>query len=213
MKILVTAATIAEIEGIYQHYNLPTATFVETNAFDVLITGVGMTATAFSLGQHLHNGYHLILNLGIAGCFDSSITLGTVLNIVSDEFAELGAEDQGNFLTLEQLGFGESKYRSVSPIDIDLKLVLPTVNGITVNKVHGYAPSINAIKQRLNPITESMEGAAVFYAAAHTNIPCLQVRSISNYVEARNKAAWKISLALKNLNEWAIQYLTNSQPS
>ncbi len=213
MKILVTAATIAEIEGIYQHFSLPRVTFVQTPAFDVLVTGVGMTATAFSLGQHLHAPYQLILNLGIAGCFDRSLPLGTVLNIVGDEFAELGAEDHENFLSVAQLGFGEVKYRSNYSLDEDLVLSLPAVKGITVNKVHGHTPSINAVKARLNPITESMEGAAVCYASEKTGIPCLQIRSISNYVEPRNKAAWEIALAVENLNKWAIQYLTNAQRS
>jgi futalosine hydrolase len=210
MKILVVAATLSEVERIYQHFNLPPEAFVQTPKFDLLITGVGMTATAFSLGQHLHKGYQLILNLGIAGCFDTSIPLGSVLNIVADEFAELGAEDNESFLSITQLGFGKNKYQcSYNGITTEVSL-LPAVNGITVNKVHGYVPSIVAIKQRLNPTTESMEGAAVFYAAEKTGTPCLQIRSVSNYVEARNKASWKIGLAVKNLHEWAIQYLTNA---
>jgi futalosine hydrolase len=87
---------------------------------------------------------------------------------------------------------------------------LRKVKGITVNTVHGTQQSINDIKKRLNPITESMEGAAVLYCSEKEGIPCLQVRSISNYVEPRNKDSWKIGLAIKNLNEWAIGFLTNS---
>ncbi|WP_207924565.1 hypothetical protein [Pedobacter changchengzhani] len=38
-------------------------------------------------------------------------------------------------------------------------------------------------------------------------IDCLQIRSISNYVEARNKDNWKVGLAIENLNSWAIDFV------
>lgn len=207
MKILVVAATLAELGGIYKHYDLPAAAFVQRPEFDILITGVGMTATAYSLGKHLSDQYDMVLNLGIAGCFDPGIPLGSVLNITSDVFAELGAEDKEAFISIDELGFGKSKYQGNGESLWQKANPLPQVNGITVNKVHGHQEHIRMIKERLNPVTESMEGAAVFYACEQAAIPCLQVRSISNYVEERNKAAWKIGLALDNLNVWAIEFL------
>ena len=35
------------------------------------------------------------------------------------------------------------------------------------------------------------------------NIPCLQIRSVSNKVEKRDLQKWDIDLAVKNLNEEA----------
>ncbi|WP_442589476.1 futalosine hydrolase [Pedobacter sp. AW31-3R] len=208
MKILVVAATRAELTGLYETFGLPEDNFVQTPEFDVLITGVGMTATAFALGQHLSKDYRLVLNLGIAGCYDFSIPLGSLLNITADEFSELGAEDKEEFLSIDTLGFGTSHFTSGEPVKSPLLDHLKKVNGITVNKVHGNKNSIAAIRSRLQPITESMEGAAVFYCCAQTAIPCLQIRSISNYVEERNRESWKIGLAIKNLNQWAIEFLT-----
>jgi len=209
MKTLVVAATVNEIAGVYKYFDLPPAAFVQTPAFDILITGVGMTATAFALGKHLSAAYNLVLNLGIAGCFDPTVPLGTVLNIIADEFSELGAEDKEAFLSVDQLGLGKSKFESSLANEFKVLSQLQWANGITVNTVHGNLDHIMKIKARLNPITESMEGAAVFYACEQAFIPCIQVRSISNYVEERNKAAWNIGLALKNLNDWAIEFLTN----
>lgn len=209
MKILVAAATRAELSGLYAAFGFPETDFVQTPEFDVLITGVGMTATAFALGQHLPGNYSLVLNLGIAGCYNRSIPLGTLLNITSDEFSELGAEDKDTFLPIDTLGFGQSKYSATSPPSHPLLDSLEKANGITVNKVHGSSISIAGIIQRLDPVTESMEGAAVFYCCAQTRTPCLQVRSISNYVEVRNRANWEIGLALNNLNNWAVSFLTN----
>ncbi|WP_316770695.1 futalosine hydrolase [Pedobacter frigiditerrae] len=203
MKLLVVAATQKELTKVYEHFNLPTEDFIETSNFDILITGVGMTATAFSLGQQLDKKYDLVLNVGIAGSFDKNTPLGDLVNVFQDTFAELGAEDHDGFLTIDELGFGKSSYSSSYNLSD-----LPKVNGITVNKVHGNSDSIEVIVKRFAPQVESMEGAAVLYACEKLNIPCLQVRSISNYVTPRAKETWKIGLAIKNLNEWVIDFLT-----
>jgi len=205
MKTLVVAATKAEVTFFYQHFNLPEGDFIESKNFDLLITGVGMVATAFSLGQFLNaNKYRLVLNVGIAGCFDRSVELGSVLNVTEDIFAELGAENGDEFLTITDLGFGENRFKSRYKKNIDL----PPVTGITVNCVTGNERSIKNLKRRLNPTTESMEGAAVFYACKQEIIDCLQVRSVSNYVEPRNKDNWKMGLAIKNLNDWLISFIS-----
>ncbi len=209
MKILVAAATRAELSGLYTAFGFPETDFVQTPEFDVLITGVGMTATAFALGQHLPGNYSMVLNLGIAGCYNRNIPLGTLLNITTDEFSELGAEDRDAFLPIADLGFGRSKYTAQYKHDSALLNSLEKANGITVNTVHGNSLSIADIVRRLNPITESMEGAAVFYCCTQTSTPCVQVRSISNYVEVRNRDNWKIGLAMNNLNSWAVNFLTN----
>lgn len=203
MKTLIVAATKAELAFFYQHYHLPEKDFAESRHFDLLITGVGMVATAFALGQHLTKPYALIINVGIAGCFDRNIELGTLLNITEDTFAELGAENGDEFLSLTELGFGENQYQGKTNKAINLQ----SVKAITVNRVSGQEKNIKKLKERFNPVVESMEGAAVFYACKQKNIDCIQIRSVSNYVEPRNKENWKIGLAIKNLNDWAIAFM------
>lgn len=209
MKPLVVAATTAEIAPMLAHFSLIGDSFIETDKFDVLITGVGMVATAFALGQKLSDKYNLVLNVGIAGSFDTGIALGEVVNITQDTFAELGAEDHDNFITLPQLGFGEHAFSSLSRSSTPIELTLRKVKGITVNKVHGNTQSIEKTIALYQPQTESMEGAAVFYACNKLNIPALQVRSISNYVEPRNREDWQIGLAVKNLNNWLVGFLSS----
>lgn len=204
MKILVVAATRNEVQLTIDHFSCIGDHFVETEKFDILITGVGMVATAFALGQHLSKKYDLVLNVGIAGSFDPNISLGELVNITEDTFAELGAEDHDDFIGLPQLGFGEQTFHSHSAN-------LPQLNkvkGITVNKVHGNVTTIAKTFSMYQPQTESMEGAAVFFACHKTGISVLQVRSISNYVEPRNRDRWDIGLAIRNLNDWLIDYLT-----
>ena len=79
---------------------------------------------------------------------------------------------------------------------IDLK----KVRGITTNKSHGRATSIAEIKSKFNAQVESMEGAVVLYVCSWFGIPCIQIRSISNFVEPRDSAQWNIPLALEKLN-------------
>ena len=174
-----------------------------------LITGVGMVATAFALGRHLAaNQYDLIINLGIAGSFNRQIAVGSVVEVVEDIFAELGAEDDKDFLSLSKLGFGEERFKASARIT-DYKVIesVQQATAITVNTVHGNEASIQSITQRLNPQLESMEGAAFFYACQQAGVPGMQIRAVSNYVEKRNRENWQIGLAIKNLNTFAVELL------
>jgi len=199
MKLLIVAATKAEIET-----SIP---LLEQKQIDYLITGVGMTATAYALGKKLQqNQYDLIVNVGIAGTFDYSIPLGTTVQIHSDIFSELGAQDEERFIPIEEMGFGVAKY--ISKSYPDLKLDLPSYVGITVNTVHGESKSIEYVKSLFPTASiESMEGAAVLYSAQQEDIACIQIRSISNRVEKRDKSKWNIPLALKNLNNWLKEFI------
>jgi futalosine hydrolase len=82
------------------------------------------------------------------------------------------------------------------------------VHGITVNTVHGDEDSIDKISTAFKAEVETMEGAAFFYACRMMDVPCIQLRAISNYVERRNKAAWKLGLAINQLAEETL-YLLN----
>jgi len=200
MQILIVAATADEIAPLTSH-------FADNYPFDILITGVGMVATAFALGKHLAlKQYDLVINLGIAGSFDRSIPLGEVVEITEDRIAELGAQDDEVFLSIEALGFGESCFNPSKKL-ADFGIAVKQAKAITVNTVHGHEDSISKISQRLQPQLETMEGAAFFYACKQAGVNCIQIRSVSNYVEKRNRDAWKIGLAIKNLNTFAIGFV------
>lgn len=200
MKILLVAATLAEINPAMEQLSLEIGgnNFRNHEVF-ILITGVGMVATAYFLGKTLGaQQFDLAINAGIAGSFIKRIYLGEVVMINEDYFPELGAEDGEDFLTIDQLGFGKA---SVVPINFNRRLGdFRSVRGITVNKVHGNEVSIEKILTRMSPDVESMEGAAFFYACNNVDLPSIQLRSISNYIEKRTRENWNISLAVANLN-------------
>jgi len=235
MRILVVAATEAEVRQLISELRITNYDFKEenekesfvtnqkivnrkseivnlTHSSSLLITGVGMVATAFALGRHLaSNQYDLVVNLGIAGSFDRDIALGDVLEITEDTFAELGAEDDNEFLSLKKLGFGECTFYPSKKLSDLCNLFntfnLETAKAITVNTVHGNEASIKKVRERLSPQLESMEGAAFFYVCREMNVPCLQIRVVSNYVEKRNRDNWQIGLAVKNLNTFALELI------
>jgi futalosine hydrolase len=216
MRILIVAATDPEVAQIVERmYSTPTGdTGVDTythgaHDIDVLITGVGMVATAAWCSRALtQTFYDLALNVGVCGSFDRFIEPGTVVHVVSDRLAELGAEDDEQFLTLEDLQLsGESEFVNLDPPSNPALDQLPAVTGITVNTVHGCERSIAAVTERFNPQVESMEGAAFMSACLIHKVAFAQVRAVSNFVERRNREAWEMAHAIRNLSVAALRIL------
>ncbi len=195
MKILLVSATENEMGSLE-------TTWFRKNQVDTLITGVGMVATTHALTRELQDKtYDLAINIGLAGSFDRNIQIGEIVRVTEDIFSELGAEDDNNFLSLKEMGLeGTDIFINLDENENPLFSSFRKVRAITVNTVHGNENSIAKIHKRLHPQIETMEGAAFFYVCGKENIPALQLRSISNYVEKRNKDAWDIPLALGKLN-------------
>jgi futalosine hydrolase len=216
MRILFVAATDFEVESLklkVESQNNASNFEPSTLNFKLLITSVGMVATAFALGRELaKNQYDLVINLGIAGSFDHSFALGDIVEITEDTLAELGAEDDEAFLPITQMGFGESTFKATQGLNTVYKTAaLKQATAITVNTVHGNEASIKKVQARLNAQIESMEGAAFFYACREAGVRCIQIRAVSNYVEKRNRDNWQIGLAVKNLNTFAAALIEELQ--
>ncbi|MCW3082684.1 MAG: hypothetical protein JWP12_50 [Bacteroidetes bacterium] len=216
MKLLIVAATSFEIDPLLKQLHIVGKTsrnFISGTyknlEIDFLITGIGMTATAYYTGKALNDSYDVALNMGICGSFNRNLDLGDVVNVYEDSFSELGAEDGDVFLSLDELKLEgvtkitNEKYGSLNQV-IEL---LPRVTGITVNSTHGNESSIGKAVARFHPYTESMEGAAFMFACENENIPYVQLRAVSNYVERRNRESWNIPLAIENINKKVLEIL------
>ena len=182
MKILLVVATKSEIiEDKFKDC-------------DVIVTGVGMVNTTFSLTKSLSKkSYDLVINMGVAGSFSDEIKIGDVVEVIEDNLSEIGFENGNSFSEF-------TNFRIENYFKVDKKTNLKKVKGITVNTVHGNEKTITEIVSRLNPDVESMEGAACFMVCEKFEIPCIQIRSISNKVEKRNTESWNLDLAISNLN-------------
>jgi futalosine hydrolase len=189
MRVLVVTATEAEAAPLLPGLR---------RGIDVLVTGVGMVATAARVSRALaRDPYDFALNVGICGSFDPALVPGTVVHIVSDRLAELGAEDGAAFLPIDDLGLAsESVFTSPSPLSNPAFAGLPAVRAITVNTVHGDERSIADTVRRFAPQVESMEGAAFMCACLVNAVPCAQIRAVSNMVGPRDRAAWRVEDAI-----------------
>jgi futalosine hydrolase len=223
MRILIVAATSMEVGPLVTRFPVASEGHARPNSYrhaghevDVLLTGVGMVATAAWCSRVLaRTRYDLALNFGVCGSFDRALQPGAVVHVVSDRLADLGAEDDGAFLSVEELNLlGENDFpftngrlvNSAPPVNVALG-VLPAVDGITVNTVHGNDRSIAAVMQRFAPQVESMEGAAFMYTCMIHEVRFAQVRAVSNVVEKRNREAWKMADAVNSLGNAAIALL------
>src|SRR5256885_2250555 len=157
MRILIVAATEVEVAELKPR--------LERNV-DLLLTGVGMVAMAVRCSRALgQDTYGLALNVGLCGSFDPALPPGTVVHVVRDRIAELGAEDGDTFLTMADLKLhAECEFANASPPKIAALAELRTVTGVTVNTAHGNERSIATLVDRFSPQVESMEGAAFMSA-------------------------------------------------
>ncbi len=194
MRTLVVSATEGEIAPIE-------AWLRERDGIDLLVTGVGMVATAARCSRALaRTPYDFVLNLGLCGSFDPRLEPGAVVHVVSDRLSELGAQDGDAFLAIEALQLpSDHVVDNTSPPANAALERLPTVSGITVNTVHGDVVSIAAVVARCRPAVESMEGAAFMYACRLAGVQYAQVRAVSNVVERRNRSAWGVAEAVDAL--------------
>ena len=184
MSILLLAATDQEIvRDLFPDMN-------------ILISGIGMVNTTHALTTHLVNNsskYNFIINIGIAGSISNRINIGDTVEVIEDSFLELGFNDDSGF----------NKFNDMCLVDsfkVEPRTQLRKVKAITVNTVNSHPVYIESLPFNKRPEIESMEGATCFFVCQYFNIPCIQIRAISNKVIERNKDNWDMKLAINNLN-------------
>ncbi len=221
MKILLIAATGAEIALSIKHIasvakEVKPGIFTQNgHEIQFAVTGVGAAATIYNLTKILSaDKFDLVIQAGIGGSFDRSIGLGDVVFIQSDRFADAGAENGDDFIDIFDLGLiaaNEHPYYNkvlVNPSTPNqLNLDIPAVTALTVNTVTGNDATALKLTQQCSCRVESMEGAALHYVCLNENVPFMQLRAISNYVEKRNRASWQMEQALTNLSNTLQSYI------
>jgi futalosine hydrolase len=206
MNLLIVAATKFEIEPFLK----------EKNNTEILITGVGIPATVYRLVKKIsEKNYDFVIQAGIAGAFNDDMNLTEVVQVNKDTFADLGIQENGNFLTLFDMGFSQKNDFPftdgwlINPLSLLQKNHLPAVKGITVNKIGDDAFQNKMITEKFSPAVESMEGAAFHYVCLLERINFLQLRAISNRVGERDKSKWKLKESIENLNKELLNIIEN----
>ncbi|MCU6710766.1 futalosine hydrolase [Paenibacillus sp. J5C_2022] len=201
-RILVVTAVDAERDAVLRGLD------GDTN-FTVIAGGVGPATAAVSAALELaaSPSYELVISAGIGGGFSGAAELGTLVLADAVIAADLGAETAEGFIPLDELGFGtaslpvsEAWRERLHGIIRQSGLPLHIGPVLTVSTVTGTAETAE-LRAELVPgaAAEAMEGYGVAQAAAKLEVPFAELRSISNAVGPRDRAAWRIGDAMQAL--------------
>lgn len=215
MRILIVASTQREIAKLTEDLNFihQIETYYKSFSYhnlhiDILITGHGSAFTTYHLTRALNMiNYDLAINVGLAGSFDHFLEQGFVVNVIQDQFADLGVIHKNNFYTLaeeelmndNEFPFVEGKLHSIGNFELEEVESLIPVKGITLNTLHSDPLWISKMSDKFEPEVETMNGAAFFYVCLREKVPFLQIRSISHFVEIRRIESWNIPAAIDSL--------------
>ena len=140
----------------------------------VVISGVGMAATAATLSTLRESGYldgkRCIVLAGLAGAYGESVARGEVVEVVSETTIEL-----------------PERFRECYSVEPQTSL-----RSVSSNTVH------RSVADGLGAEVENMEGATLFAVAPTLGVRCVEIRSISNRV-GEDFALWCVAPALENL--------------
>jgi futalosine hydrolase len=215
MNCLVVAATAVEIAPFLDYYRNSKNLRTKKIEIDILITGIGLTASTYSLTRQLQlKRPDLVIQAGIAGSFRRDLQLGTVFAVAADLIADQGVIENDGLKTLFDMGLTRQNQKPYSggwlknsSAGLMKKSRLKRVKGISVNHITSSKKMIDLYKKKFNAATESMEGAALHFVCLSEKVPFIQLRALSNYIGERNKKKWMLKQSIINLNDALIGFL------
>jgi futalosine hydrolase len=165
--------------------------------------GVGPAAAAAGTARLLAAGrYRAVVSAGIAGGFPGRAPVGATVLGTRSIAADLGVETPDGFLPIDELGFGSSIVEADAALTKALAALLPEAivgDVLTLTTVTGTATTADRLAARFpQAVAEAMEGYGVAVAAA--GLPFAELRTISNPIGPRDRAAWRLGEAFAALS-------------
>ena len=205
MHILVCAATGREIQKTIQQI----AEGKYGRNVDILITGVGLTATTYYLTkQVITKRPEMIIQAGVCGSINDELMKGEVVAVLNESIGDEMVFEDGRWKSLFELGLCDQNKMPWSECRLHNKYIdefpaahLRKVNSVSVNEISTQVEKIMHYKEYHNADVESLEGAALHYVGLSEDIPFLQIRSVSNVIGERDKTKWDLDIAITNLNK------------
>ena len=217
MKILIFMSSLLEMKGILSSFHEDIdesqrlfSKNIGSHIIDFYHSDPGIFSLSYYLTRRLQEvDYDLVINAGIAGSFNEKLSKGTVVQVGSDCFADIGVEENGIFKDLFNMGLIDSNsfpFRAGNLHEdagtfATVLSELPRVESVTVNRIISDTESMRKLKEAYQPDIETMEGAAFFYVCLMERKKCIQLRSVSNFVGERDKNKWDIKGSLTALGE------------
>lgn len=218
MILAVTATEIemAPFQAELKHQLMP--------ACRTLVTGVGPVETALRLTRFLCAGkepFDAVINFGIGGAYllpdqfgrqqpelldiclaekevagDFGICLGEAMDYLDSSLT-------GSIVS----GMDPSLLQRCRTIFDQLGIIYHQGVFITVNGITGTRARGNMLQSRWSGLCENMEGVAVARVCREFSQPCAELRCISNYVEDRDPAKWRLQEACTKAAHTAIELI------
>ncbi len=175
-----------------------------------LVTGVGPLETAVRLTKYFcttDDGITSVLNFGVGGAYIQSgnVPQPEVLDIClarKEVLGDLGICYRDELERLDGMETEDVVYHLDSSLLATNRYVLQKADiqahvgtFVTVNATSGTLARGEMLHSQWQGICENMEGAAVARVCRQFDIPCAAMRCISNKVEDRNFAKWRLSVA------------------
>jgi futalosine hydrolase len=190
------------------------ASLLEAGGVSVVVAGIGAVNTAHALTKYFstHSKPPFVIQTGIAGAYvPANVPVGSVVLADTEIYGDAGVLTPGGWRPMEEIGipFVEATPSRPArfnyfPLDAELvarataaagKLVARTGKFLTLSQVTGVRAAGDALYGRFGALCESMEGAAAAHVCAMHDVPFLEVRGVSNLVEDRDRAAWRVAEA------------------
>ena len=206
--LLVTAATAFEMDAFLSI--CPPEERIRT-----VLTGVGPVEAALQVTQALATTASAItgvINFGVAGaylgerstvslldiCLAEQEILGDLGICIHDQVAPLRGE---GFSLFDTFLLHSPLLQRAEQILRDGGIIAQRGTFITVNCVSGTRQRGDILARQHRAICENMEGAAVARVCAHFQLPLVEVRCISNLVDDRDPATWRLRDACRRCGE------------
>ena len=168
MRILVVAATVIELEWV--------------DGVESLATGVGPVEAGVGLARRLAiDPPEAIIHVGIAGARQASgLQIGDVVIGTESRYSDLRAEIPTLITTaLPDAGLLERA-----------SAALPSARRLPIGTSAAGGGTTGCD-------VEAMEGFAILRAAAQADVPCVEIRAISNMIEETNRSRWDFPASLR----------------
>ncbi len=194
----------------------------------VVVTGIGAVNTAHAMSMYLatHAKPSFVIQTGIAGAYvPAGVAVGSVLLADTEIYGDAGVLTPDGWRPMEEIGIplidatsSHPARFNYFPLDSGLvaraahaagDLVTRTGKFLTLSQVTGVRAAGDALFERFGALCESMEGAAAAHVCALHDVPFLEVRGISNLVENRNRASWRIVEAAEAAQRAVLKIVEN----
>lgn len=167
----------------------------------VFVTGVSKSPAVFAASIVIRefNITEAVLT-GVCGAYrESGLSVGEIVSIRKDWFADEGLYEKGSLRRLDEMGFPviENGY-----IEFDITEDLSVADSNTVSLLDGEGEISEILHKSTKAQVENMEGAAFGYVCKMLSVKCFQIRAVSNFCGLRTQQEWDFKKAVSNLKNY-----------